>query len=181
MRAPRACRVRTARAHSGPPAVATGRPPRSTACSAGSYVATGNGYADPPQLTTDAVLALDINTGELKWSQQMTQGDDWVLGCQQSKGGNSACPKTLGPDFGLSAPPALAKRVNDRDLLVLPQKSGILWALDPDKAGRVVWQYRIGQGSGLGGQWGVAVEGDHAYVCRVADLYGAHPEAECAP
>ena len=137
------------------------------------YVATGNGYADPPQLTTDAVLALDINTGELKWSQQMTQGDDWVLGCQQSKGGNSACPRTLGPDFDLSAPPALA-RVNDRDLLVLPQKSGILWALDPDKAGEVVWQYRIGQGSGLGGQWGVAVEGDHAYV-GVADLLAPTP------
>ena len=137
------------------------------------YVATGNGYADPPQLTTDAVLALDINTGELKWSQQMTEGDDWALGCQQSKGGNSACPKTLGPDFDLSAPPALA-RVNDRDLLVLPQKSGILWALDPDKAGEVAWQYRIGQGSGLGGQWGVAVEGDHAYV-GVADLLAPTP------
>ena len=137
------------------------------------YVATGNGYADPPQLTTDAVLALDINTGELKWSQQMTEGDDWALGCQQSKGGNSACPKTLGPDFDLSAPPALA-RINDRDLLVLPQKSGILWALDPGKAGEVVWQYRIGQGSGLGGQWGVAVEGDHAYV-GVADLLAPAP------
>ena len=137
------------------------------------YVATGNGYADPPQLTTDAVLALDINTGELKWSQQMTQGDDWALGCQQSQGGNSACPKTLGPDFDLSAPPALV-RVNDRDLLVLPQKSGMLWALDPDKSGEVVWQYRMGQGSGLGGQWGIAIENDHAYV-GVADLLTPAP------
>jgi polyvinyl alcohol dehydrogenase (cytochrome) len=137
------------------------------------YVATGNGYADPPQLTTDAVLALDINTGELKWSQQMTQADDWALGCQQSQGGNSACPKTLGPDFDLSAPPALV-RVNDRDLLVLPQKSGMLWALDPDKSGEVVWQYRIGQGSGLGGQWGIAVENGRAYV-GVADLLTPSP------
>jgi polyvinyl alcohol dehydrogenase (cytochrome) len=118
-------------------------------------------------------LALDINTGELKWSQQMTQADDWALGCQQSQGGNSACPKTLGPDFDLSAPPALV-RVNDRDLLVLPQKSGMLWALDPDKSGEVVWQYRIGQGSGLGGQWGIAVENGRAYV-GVADLLTPSP------
>jgi polyvinyl alcohol dehydrogenase (cytochrome) len=137
------------------------------------YVATGNGYADPPQLTTDAVLALDINTGEVKWSQQMTPADDWVLGCQQSQGANSACPKTLGPDFDLSAPPALV-RAGDRDLLVLPQKSGIAWALDPDKSGAVVWQYRIGQGSGLGVQWGVAVADDHVFV-GVADLMTPAP------
>jgi polyvinyl alcohol dehydrogenase (cytochrome) len=32
------------------------------------------------------------------------------------------------------------------------------YALDPDQEGEVVWQYRIGQGSGLGGQWGGAVD-----------------------
>jgi len=137
------------------------------------YVATGNGYADPPQLTTDAVLALDINTGEIKWSQQMTQNDDWSLGCQQSKGGNSACPKTLGPDFDLSAPAVLV-RAHDRDLLVLAQKSGVLWALDPNKSGAVLWQFRFGQGSGLGGQWGVAIESNHIYV-GVADLLTPAP------
>ena len=137
------------------------------------YVATGNGYAEPAQPTTDAVLALDINTGDLKWSQQMTPNDDWALGCQQSGGNNSACPAMLGPDFDLSAPPALA-RVGDRDLLVLPQKSGVAWALDPDKEGAIVWQYRFGQGSGLGGQWGVALDQEHAYV-GVADLLTPKP------
>jgi polyvinyl alcohol dehydrogenase (cytochrome) len=137
------------------------------------YVATGNGYADPPQATTDAVLALDIDTGVVKWERQLTPGDDWSLGCQQSGGANSACPATLGPDFDLSAPPVLT-RVGDRDLLVLPQKSGLAWALDPAQEGAAVWQYRFGQGSGLGGQWGVAVDNERVYI-GVADLLTPTP------
>jgi polyvinyl alcohol dehydrogenase (cytochrome) len=124
------------------------------------YVATGNSYADPPQLTTDAVLALDVNTGEIKWSKQMTLGDDSAPQC---KDGDSTCPQTPSADFDLSAPPALV-RAGDRDLLVLPQQTGVLWALDPEKSGEIVWQYRIGQGSGSGRQWGVAIESDQVYV-----------------
>jgi polyvinyl alcohol dehydrogenase (cytochrome) len=137
------------------------------------YVATGNGYAEPAQPTTDAVLALDINTGELKWSQQMTPNDDWALGCEQGGVGIDTCPALPGSDYDLSAPPALA-RVGTRDLLVLPQKSGVAWALDPDKEGAIVWRYRFGQGSGLGGQWGVALDAEHAYV-GVADLLTPQP------
>jgi polyvinyl alcohol dehydrogenase (cytochrome) len=132
------------------------------------YVSTGNGYADPPQSTTDAVLALDINTGALKWSHQMTPNDDWALGCQQNKGLNSACPSELGPDFDISAPAALT-RIHGHDVLIVPQKSGVAWALDPDAEGAVLWQTRFGQGSGLGGQWGVAIEGERAFV-GAADL-----------
>lgn len=121
------------------------------------YVATGNGYTEPAQPTTDAVLALDINTGELRWSQQMTPNDD----------------SNSGPDFDLTAPPALA-RLKDRDLLVLPQQSGVAWALDPDQEGAIVWQYRFGQGSGPGGQWGIALDQEHAYV-GVADLQTPRP------
>ena len=137
------------------------------------YVSTGNGYADPVQATTDAVLALDINTGALKWSRQLTPDDVWTLGCQQNNSANSACPYALGPDFDLSAPPALV-HVGDRDLLVLPQKSGIAWALDPAQEGAAVWQYRFGQGSGLGGQWGVAIDHEQVYV-GVADLLTPTP------
>jgi polyvinyl alcohol dehydrogenase (cytochrome) len=50
----------------------------------------------------------------------------------------------------------------------------MLWALDPEKSGAVVWQYRIGQGGSLGSQWGVAVENDHVYV-GVADLETPNP------
>jgi polyvinyl alcohol dehydrogenase (cytochrome) len=137
------------------------------------YVATGNGYADPVQPMTDAVIAMDLQTGAVKWVKQVTSGDSWTLGCPPQNAGNPACPATLGPDFDFSASPALAS-VNGRELLVLPQKSGMAFAFDPDKNGDLVWQHRIGQGSGLGGQWGGAVDGQNAYF-GVSDLLGPTP------
>jgi polyvinyl alcohol dehydrogenase (cytochrome) len=127
------------------------------------YVATGNAYAEPLEPTTDAVIALDVKTGAIKWSQQALKGDVWAMGCDAHNPNNPVCPQTLGPDFDFSASPALTS-VGDRDLLVVPQKSGIAFAFDPAQQGKIVWQYRFGQGSGLGGQWGGAIEGDRAFV-----------------
>jgi polyvinyl alcohol dehydrogenase (cytochrome) len=137
------------------------------------YVATGNGYADPPQKMTNAVVAMDAQTGAVKWVRQTTANDSWTLGCQPTNPDNPACPATLGPDHDFSASPSLTT-VNGRDLLVLPQKSGVAWAIDPDKNGEVVWQRRIGQGSGLGGQWGGAVDGQQAYF-GVSDMLSPNP------
>ncbi len=137
------------------------------------YVATGNGYADPPQPTTDAVIALDLQSGAIKWVRQTTASDNWTMGCQAQNPNKPQCPETLGPDYDFSASPALVT-VKGRDLLFLPQKSGLAYALDPDNEGAVLWQYRLGQGSGLGGQWGAAVDGEVAYV-GVADLQTQNP------
>jgi polyvinyl alcohol dehydrogenase (cytochrome) len=126
------------------------------------YVGTGNGYADPAQPMTDAVVAFDIKTGKVRWFQQLTPNDTWALGCRAKNPDNPNCPDTLGPDFDFSASPALVK-AGGRDLLVLPQKSGVAYALDPDKQGAPVWQFRFGQGSGRGGQWGGATDGRQAY------------------
>jgi polyvinyl alcohol dehydrogenase (cytochrome) len=137
------------------------------------YVATGNGYADPPQPMTNAVVALDITTGAVKWVNQTTPNDNWTMGCAAKNPDNPACPETLGPDYDFSASPTLAT-VNGRDLIVLPQKSGIAFAMDPDDEGKIVWQQRIGRGSGLGGQWGAAVDGEQAYI-GVSDLQSQTP------
>lgn len=137
------------------------------------YAATGNGYADPPQAASNAVVAFDLATGKIRWINQITPNDNWTLGCMQNPKDNPACPAQIGPDFDFSAPPALT-RVNGRDRLVLPQKSGVAYALDPDKKGAIVWQYRIGEGSSLGGQWGGAVDGENAYF-GVADLLTKNP------
>ena len=126
------------------------------------YVSTGNSYADPPQPMTDAVLALSLDTGTVRWVNQLLANDAWTLGCRAINPDNLNCPGTLGPDFDFSASPALAT-IGGRDLLVLPQKSGMTYALDPDKQGALVWQHRIGQGSGRGGQWGGAVDERQAY------------------
>jgi polyvinyl alcohol dehydrogenase (cytochrome) len=126
------------------------------------YVSTGNGFADPPQPMTDAVIALDLKTGTVRWVRQLTANDTWTLGCRATNTDNVNCPAALGPDYDFAASPALAT-VAGRELLVLPQKSGMTYALDPDKQGALVWQQRIGQGSGRGGQWGGAVDDRYAY------------------
>jgi polyvinyl alcohol dehydrogenase (cytochrome) len=126
------------------------------------YVATGNGYADPPQKMTDAIVAFDIDKGTVKWVHQVTPNDVWLGGCGQRGGGNPGCPDTLGPDFDFSAAPMLVSNGN-RQLIVVPQKSGLAYALDPDKQGELVWTFRFGQGSGLGGSWGGSSDGKNVY------------------
>ncbi len=127
------------------------------------YVATGNAYADPPQKMTNAVIALEQKTGRVAWVQQIIPADQWAMGCPAKNEGNPACPETLGPDYDFSASPALV-RSGTRELLVLPQKSAIAYALDPDRQGAIVWKQAFGKGSGLGGQWGGATDGEQFYV-----------------
>ena len=126
------------------------------------YVGTGNSYADPPQPMTDAIVALDIKSGKVRWFHQLIPNDNWTLGCRATNPNNPNCPGTLGPDYDISASPALVT-VGGHDLLVFPQKSGMAYALDPDREGALVWQQRIGVGSGRGGQWGGAVDDRRAY------------------
>ena len=65
-------------------------------------------------------------------------------------------------------------RVNGRDVIVIGQKSGVGYAMDPDRKGAVLWQYRAGRGGTLGGmEWGGAVEGGRAYFA-VSDIQ--HPD-----
>ncbi len=127
------------------------------------YFATGNGYADPPQPTTSAVIAVHVDSGRIEWTTQLLRGDVWAMGCDDPSVHKAACPQHLGPDYDFSASPALTS-VGGHDLIVLPQKSGVAFALDPDQRGKLRWEYRFGRGSGLGGQWGVALDGQRAYV-----------------
>ena len=127
------------------------------------YVATGNGYADPQQKTTDAVLALEMETGKIKWVAQPVPSDVWMMGCKAENPDNPNCPAKQGPDHDFSASPVLAKRTNGRDILIIQSKSGMAYGFDPDREGALVWQYRTSVGSGLGGQWGAAVDDKLAY------------------
>jgi len=130
------------------------------------YGSTGNNYTEPAQQTSDSVLAFSMDTGKIVWSVQLTPDDVFVTGCGQNQGPN--CPEGLGPDFDFGNAPMLTS-VAGKDLIVIGQKSGIGWALDPDRQGAVVWQYRAAKGSALGGmEFGSAVDGIHAYF-PVAD------------
>ncbi len=43
------------------------------------------------------------------------------------------------------------KTAEGRELLLAEQKSGIVYALDPERKGEIVWQVRVGKGSASGG------------------------------
>lgn len=127
------------------------------------YVATGNAYAEPAPPTANAVLALSIASGELVWAKQLTPDDAWIGGCRPNEP-NPNCPENIGPDFDFSASPVLTTTPSGREVLVIPQKSGLAYSLDPANAGAVLWQYRAGPGSAIGGIWGAAVAEGVAYV-----------------
>jgi polyvinyl alcohol dehydrogenase (cytochrome) len=128
------------------------------------YIGTGNGFAEPAQATTNAILAFDLETGRIRWSRQTVANDVWLWQCPAENPDNPNCPAKQGPDFDFGASPLIARTPQGRELLVVPQKSGVLYALDPDKGGATVWEYRFGEGSALGGQWGAAADERNAYI-----------------
>lgn len=87
----------------------------------------------------------------------------WTGGCGRGSSDNPNCPEAMGPDLDFSMPPALASRSDGSGILVIAQKSGMVYGVDPGD-GSMVWQYRASAGGGLGGQWGVAADGERVYV-----------------
>jgi polyvinyl alcohol dehydrogenase (cytochrome) len=131
------------------------------------YVATGDNYSDPPSNTSDAILAMQLKTGELLWSKQLTENDAFNTACGSPQPGN--CPEAKGPDFDFGQPPILVNLGGGKRALVIGQKSGMVHAVDPDQKGKILWQTRAGEGSALGGsQWGSASDGQKVYVA-IAD------------
>jgi len=129
------------------------------------YTATGNAYGDPAPITSDAVIAMSLATGEIVWVNQTTPNDAFISGCpRNSDDENPNCPVDVGPDVDFSASPILTSTSTGQELLVIPQKSGWVHALDPNNAGEIVWQYQAGKPSAAGGWWGMSVADGMAYV-----------------
>jgi polyvinyl alcohol dehydrogenase (cytochrome) len=127
------------------------------------YVTTGENTSHPTTGTSDAIIALDLETGEEKWVFQALANDMWNFGC--SAGGPNCIilddTNSVDYDFG---GPAILVEAGDRELLVAGQKSGDIWALDPD-SGALVWNQRIGEGTALGGNhWGITTDSERAFM-----------------
>jgi polyvinyl alcohol dehydrogenase (cytochrome) len=120
------------------------------------YVAAGNGYSGPDIKTADAVIAMDMETGKIKWSQQ-TAPDMFNWGCAGRGGNTGNCPENAGTDVDLGGSPILLDIGGGKQMLVQGQKSAEVHGLDPDQNGKIVWSTRIGLGGAGGGiQWGIA-------------------------
>jgi polyvinyl alcohol dehydrogenase (cytochrome) len=150
----------------GPAGSAIWSPPTVDPARRRLYVATGNAYSAPAHASSNAVVALDLETGAVRWTRQATPGDVYLTGC---RAGNPNCPDTNGPDLDFGSAPMLV-RAGAGDLIGIGQKSGVGFALDPERDGAIVWQYRAGAGGVLGGiEWGTAADATHAYFA-VSDI-----------
>ena len=126
------------------------------------YVGTGEAYTSPAVDTSDAVLAFSLATGERQWAKQLLGGDAWNMACFIGEAAN--CPEEDGPDLDIGASTVLWSG-GERDYLLVGQKSGDVYALDPDKGGAVVWHNKIGRGGFLGGvHWGMSANGESLFV-----------------
>jgi polyvinyl alcohol dehydrogenase (cytochrome) len=122
------------------------------------YVTTGDNFSPPATNMSDSVVALELATGRVAWSKQTLPGDVWNSSCGQK--GN--CP---GPDYDYGSSALLEKLDDGRELLLVGQKSGVVYALDPDRKGELVWQVRVAKGGINGGvQWGMASDGQRVYA-----------------
>jgi polyvinyl alcohol dehydrogenase (cytochrome) len=124
------------------------------------YVGTGNDYTDIDDPATDAVLAIDVASGQIRWAHQLRRHDRWAGGCTLS----GPCPKAPGPDADFAASVILMSLPSGGDVLVAGQKSGVVYGLDP-ASGKVRWRTKVGVGSIFGGiEWGMAAQGSTVFV-----------------
>jgi polyvinyl alcohol dehydrogenase (cytochrome) len=135
------------------------------------YAGTGENYSTPATGLSDSILAISMETGELVWKTQTIEGDAWNASCGP-RNNRVNCPEEDGPDFDFGAPPILATDENGRDILLAGQKSGMIYAMNAEDEGRIIWERREGMGGFNGGvHWGMALKDDNLFV-GIADTPG---------
>ncbi|MBV7265170.1 outer membrane protein assembly factor BamB family protein [Erythrobacter ani] len=134
------------------------------------YVGTGENYTSPANGNSDAIVALSLATGRLRWVSQTVAGDAWNASCGRDPKAN--CPEEDGPDFDFGAAPILVELPSGEDIILAGQKSGEVFGMDPDDGGRILWRSRAGMGGFNGGiHWGMASDGETLWV-PIADTPG---------
>ncbi|MFT5578566.1 MAG: polyvinyl alcohol dehydrogenase (cytochrome) [Paraglaciecola psychrophila] len=119
------------------------------------YVGTGENYSSPATDKSDAIVAMDLATGSIKWAQQYLANDAFNVGCAIP--GHPNCPEEDGPDLDFGAPPIITRTPQGQSIMLAGQKSGGVYALNPD-TGERIWERFFGRGGILGGiHWGMAV------------------------
>jgi polyvinyl alcohol dehydrogenase (cytochrome) len=147
------------------------------------YVGTGENYSSPASAMSDAIVAMDLETGSIRWAQQYLSGDAFNVACAIE--GHPNCPEEHGPDLDFGAPPILTRTAEGQSILLAGQKSGGVYAMNPE-SGERIWEQYFGMGGLLGGvHWGMAVnETAGLLFAPVNDMqlaYGVTKEGTQAP
>ena len=149
------------------------------------YLATGDAYSDPAAPESDALMALAMDTGAIRWVTQTTPGDAFTIACvaagtfpglpgSDNPIARANCPESNGPDFDYGSSPVLVTMPDGSDLLLGGQKSGVMYGVRPED-GEILWETRVSDGGLIGGiEWGFAADGDQVYV-SISDAMEKEP------
>ncbi|EXX51333.1 uncharacterized protein OCT59_026042 [Rhizophagus irregularis] len=155
------------------------------------YIATGNNYETPsyvadcvanatnsvdmmkchdPNNHFDAILALNIDTGEIVWSRKTAGLDNWTVACVFNQTNPQNCPTPAGPDYDFGQAPLLVNTCYSSgeciQLVIATAKSGITWALNA-ATGEIIWSTNSGPGAvGGGSLFGCATDGKRYFVSQ---------------
>jgi polyvinyl alcohol dehydrogenase (cytochrome) len=106
------------------------------------YFGTGDGQTDPAPDTTDAVMAVSMDTGKVLWFYQFQAGDAFMGGCNGATRTDN-CPKVNGPDQDIGNSPIVRTLADAKSVVVFGTKDGHVIALDPDNKGAVLWDKQV--------------------------------------
>ncbi len=111
------------------------------------YVATGASSTGIELSLTDAVAAFGLADGKLRWVKQLIRPDGAASG-------------------SFASSPILRTLATGNQILLAGQKSGVVYGLDPDHGGEVLWQTKIPEAPALPGgvAWGSAADHRSLYV-----------------
>ena len=140
------------------------------------YVGTGQNYTRPASNSSDAVVAFDMISGDIRWIHQTTPNDAFTMACALGAS-HPNCPDA-GPDVDIGAPIVATTLSNGQSVVVAGTKGARVVALDPDANGEQLWSIRVGRDGALGGiHWGMTFKDDILYV-PVSDRSGMSNDAQ---
>ena len=172
------------------------------------YVGTGDAVTPPESPLTDAVVAMDLNSGKVLWTWRSVEYDLFMGGCTGPTR-SEACPSPMGPDFDIGNSPILVTLAGGKRAVIAGLKNADIVALDPDANGKllylvnplgakpgtlgrggrgaIVWggatsEGRVYYGTGAGGLAAVqAATGMNAWVFSAPGLAGGRAGLGAAP
>jgi polyvinyl alcohol dehydrogenase (cytochrome) len=139
------------------------------------YAGTGVNYSSPPTDASDAIVALDMDSGRHLWTRQFTESDAYNFACVGQDKTN--CPRDPFIDADLGNSGMLRSIGGGRRVLVTSDKAGMVYGLDPDHEGKILWKQKIAAGGVNGGtMWGGAIDDQSIAYIGISDFTAGKPE-----
>ena len=124
---------------------------------------------DQPGVYGQAVVALDMTTGIVRWGQNVGSVNAWNKACESVSNVNYPCPPNPGNDSDFAQAPILKLNLRykfggqNRDQLFVGQKSGIAFGFDAE-TGTITWSNQVAPGGNGGGiKFGCAADDQYLY------------------